>query len=309
MELIRGIHNLRPRHRGCVLTIGNFDGVHRGHAEVINSLVEKGKELNLPTTVMLFEPQPQEHFAGDRAPARLNLLRDKLRRLTELGVDRVLCISFNHRFAELTSEQFIEQLLVDKLDVRYLVVGDDFCFGKGRKGNFQALEQAGEQHGFQVVPTDSFMVAQQRVSSTLIRLALAHGDLDRAQGMLGYHYQITGRVAHGRKLGRTLGFPTANILMKRRVVPVNGVFAVRVYDERDRCYEGVANVGHRPTVSGTRCQLEVHLFEFDGDLYGEHLRVALVSHLRKERAFDSLEALQSQIIKDAQQAKTLLAAS
>ncbi|SDK12333.1 FMN adenylyltransferase /riboflavin kinase [Ferrimonas sediminum] len=309
MELIRGIHNLRPRHRRCVLTIGNFDGVHLGHAEVIKSLVAKGKSMNLPVTVMLFEPQPQEHFAGDRAPARISLLRDKLRRLQALGVQRVLCVSFNHRFAELSSEQFIEQLLVQKLGVKYLVVGDDFCFGKGRKGSFDTLMTAGRQHGFDVVPTASFKLASQRVSSTLIRQALQQGDLNLANQMLGYPYQITGRIAHGRKLGRTIGFPTANILMKRKVAPVNGVFAVEAIDPQGQRYPGVANVGVRPTVAGNRCQLEVHLFDYEGDLYGEHMQVLLIEHLRQERAFESLDALKNQIFKDAEQARRLLSVS
>ncbi|TKB50190.1 bifunctional riboflavin kinase/FAD synthetase [Ferrimonas aestuarii] len=309
MELIRGTHNLRSRHRNCVLTIGNFDGVHLGHAEVIKSLVEKGKQLDLPVTVMLFEPQPQEHFAGDKAPPRLSRLRDKVQRLSELGVERILCVSFNQRFAQLSHTQFVEQLLVEKLGVQFLVVGDDFCFGKGRQGNFDTLVEAGNRHGFDVVPTASFRVQQQRVSSTLIRQALKSGELEQANAMLGYPYQITGRVRHGRKLGRTIGFPTANIAMNRRVSPLGGVYAVRAFTRQGDCFVGVANVGRRPTVAGTRCQLEVHLFDFTGDLYGQHLRVELLHHLRHEQAFDSLDALQNQISKDAAQAKALLSAS
>ncbi|MBY5993436.1 bifunctional riboflavin kinase/FAD synthetase [Ferrimonas balearica] len=302
MELIRGIHNLSERHRGCVLTIGNFDGVHRGHAEVIRRLVALSRQYGVPATVMVFEPQPQEYFLKEKAPARLNLLRDKLDRLAELGVDRVLCVRFDQRFAQWEAEDFVQQLLVQKLGIRYLVVGDDFCFGRGRRGNFPFLQRAGEQHGFAVEDTASCRLGEERISSTLIRNALAEGDLVAAERMLGHPYQISGRVAHGDKLGRTIGFPTANILLKRTVVPVSGVYAVRVQMEDGRWHHGVANVGKRPTLSGQQCRLEVHLFDFDADLYGQHLHVRLHAWLRDEHAFASLEALKAQIQLDAQNA-------
>ncbi|MBY6188061.1 bifunctional riboflavin kinase/FAD synthetase [Marinobacter hydrocarbonoclasticus] len=306
MELIRGIHNLAERHRHCVLTIGNFDGVHRGHAAVIRRLVALAREYDVPATVMVFEPQPQEYFRGDAAPARLNLLRDKLDRLAELGVDRVLCVRFDARFADWEAEDFVQQLLVDKLAVRYLVVGDDFCFGRARRGNFAFLQAAGSAHGFDVEDTASCRLGQERISSTLIRNALAAGDLTAAERMLGHPYQISGRVAHGDKLGRTIGFPTANILLKRIVVPISGVFAVRVQTEDGLWHNGVANVGRRPTVSGQQCRLEVHLFDFNADLYGQHLHVRLHTWLRDEHAFPSLEALKAQIRLDAERAQTAL---
>lgn len=180
MELIRGIHNILPAHRGCVLTIGNFDGVHRGHAKVIASLVERAKHFGLPATLMTFEPQPQELFRGDDAPARLSLLRDKIVLLDELGIDRLLCVNFNRKFASMDPEHFIEDLLVKKLGVKYLVVGDDFCFGKSRAGNFDMLKKAGERFGFAVVNTHSFMVGDLRVSSTAVREQLAKGNLEQA---------------------------------------------------------------------------------------------------------------------------------
>lgn len=306
MELIRGIHNILPAHRGCVLTIGNFDGVHRGHAKVIASLVERAKHFGLPATLMTFEPQPQELFRGDDAPARLSLLRDKVGLLDELGIDRLLCVNFNSKFASMDPEHFIEDLLVRKLGVKYLVVGDDFCFGKGRAGNFDMLKKAGERFGFAVVNTHSFMVGDLRVSSTAVREQLAKGNLEQARRLLGHPFTLCGRVAHGQKIGRTIGFPTANIALKRKVVPVRGVFAVKLWWDGSDIYEGVANVGFRPTVNGQVCQLEVHLFDFEGDLYGKRVEVELVAKIRDEQPFESLEALKKQIWNDADRAKALL---
>lgn len=307
MELIRGIHNLRTRHQGCVLTIGNFDGVHLGHQTVLKQLVAKAKSMNLPSCVMVFEPQPQEVFTGQNAPARLSLLRDKVRLLKELGVDRLLCIHFNATFSALTAQQFIEELLLSKLQVRYLVVGDDFRFGLKRQGDYALLQQAGQQHGFAVSNTQSFMMSQARVSSTDIRAALAKDYLQDAAAMLGRPYAITGRVVHGDALGRTIGFPTANVLLKRQVLPVRGVYAVQVELKSGLRYTGMANIGSRPTVKGTRQQLEVHLFDFKGNLYGQHIQVELVAKLREEQPFASVDALTEQLHKDRINAQLQLA--
>lgn len=305
MELIRGIHNILPSHHGCVLTIGNFDGVHRGHAQVISNLVSKAHHFQLPATVMTFEPQPQERFRGADAPARLSLLRDKIRLLDELKIDQLLCINFTVAFANQPAEAFIEDLLVKKLGVKYLVVGDDFCFGKGRTGNFNMLVEAGKKFGFTVVSTQSFKVGSLRVSSTAIREQLALGHLEQARRLLGHPFILSGRVAHGQKLGRTIGFPTANIALKRNVVPVRGVFAVRLYWDGSDVYEGVANVGFRPTVNGQTYRLEVHLFDFSGDLYGKRVEVELVAKIRDEQPFESLDALKKQILNDANEARAL----
>ncbi|MPY20985.1 bifunctional riboflavin kinase/FAD synthetase [Shewanella psychropiezotolerans] len=306
MELIRGIHNILPAHHGCVLTIGNFDGVHRGHAEVIAKLVKKARQLNVPATLMTFEPQPQEMFRGDNAPARLSTLRDKIILLEELGIDRLVCINFNANFADLSAQDFIDKLLVESLGVKYLVIGDDFCFGKQRKGNFKMLQSAGEKHQFAVVSTQSFVLGDKRVSSTEIRNQLAKGNLEQARRLLGHPFTLCGKVAHGEKLGRTLGFPTANIALKRQVSPVRGVFAVKMYWDDSDIYDGVANVGFRPTVNGQVCQLEVHLFDFDDDLYGRTVEVELVAKIRDEQPFKSLDALKKQINNDADKAKALL---
>lgn len=302
MELIRGIHNLRPHHQGCVLTIGNFDGVHMGHRAVLSRLKEKADQLGLPACVMLFEPQPLELFADSRAPARLTRLREKAEALRSIGIDRLLCVRFNHAFAEQSATTFIEALLVGKLGVRYLVVGDDFRFGKGREGDFRLLEQAGRRLGFEVISTHSFNLSRQRVSSTLVREALSAGRLAEVEMMLGRPYSISGRVAHGDKLGRTIGFPTANLALKRRVAPVSGVYAVEVLCS-GKTFPGVANVGQRPTLNGKEARLEVHLFDFSGDLYGQQIKVLLRHKLREEQKFDSFAALRAQIEHDAATAR------
>lgn len=302
MELIRGIHNLRSEHVGCVLTIGNFDGVHRGHQAVLSRLQEQATQLGLPSCVMVFEPQPLEFFAGDKAPARLSRLRDKFEAIAALNIDRLLCVKFDHAFAELTAAEFIEQILVRKLAVRFLVIGDDFRFGLQRRGDFALLVEAGRQYGFQVLSTDTLLHDQQRVSSTLLREALREGRLADVTHMLGHPYTITGRVAHGAKLGRTIGFPTANIHLKRLVVPVQGVYAVQVMIAKT-IHFGVANIGFRPTVNGTRSQLEVHIFDFKGDLYGKQLQIQVCHKLRDEQKFPSFSALQTQITMDAHQAR------
>lgn len=306
MELIRGIHNIKAHHKGCVLTIGNFDGVHLGHLKVLAQVAHKAKFLDLDSVVMTFEPQPMELFAKDNAPARLSRLRDKYIQLKKLDVDRLLCVNFNKRFAEWPAESFISDLLVRRLGVKFLVVGDDFCFGKNRAGNFAMLQEAGLKYGFEVVSTQSFCVKEQRVSSTAIRRALNDDNIAAAEMLLGRAYSINGRVSHGQKLGRTIGFPTANIPLKRRVSPVSGVYVVQVHGIGKKPIGGVANIGQRPTVDGVRQQLEVHLFDFSDNLYGKQLEVSLLNKLRDEKRFESFEALKKQIELDAEAARVWL---
>lgn len=299
MELIRGQHNLRPRHRGCVATIGNFDGVHLGHQAILTQLSRQAARLRLPRLVITFEPQPQEFFASPTAPpARLMRLREKLVALDGLGIERMLCLKFDHGLAAMPAEVFIEQLLVDRLGIRYLVVGDDFRFGYRRLGDFALLVKAGQRHGFEVADTASHLLDGERVSSTRIRQALAQGDLELATRLLGRPYDICGRVAHGDQLGRTLGFPTANIHLHRRLTPIGGVYAVLMSGAGLRPWPGIANIGRRPTVSGKDERLEVHLLDFRGDLYGRHVKVDFLHYLRPERRFDSLDALRRQIRQD-----------
>ncbi len=302
MQLVRGIHNIQAIDHGCVLTIGNFDGVHLGHQRVINALVAKAKALNSIAAVLVFEPQPIELFAPEKAPARLCRLRDKYNLLKKLGVERLICVNFNRTFANQSAEAFIENLLVKKLGIKHLIIGDDFHFGKNRLGNFDMLCQAGKKFHFGVSDTASFKRANCRISSTEIRNALEHDKLDDAAEMLGRPYSIIGRVFHGDKRGRTIGFPTANVLLKRRVSPVSGVYVVRIRRDNDVFY-GVANVGSRPTVSGIRQQLEVHVFDFDDDLYGQIIEVDLLHKLRSETKFDSITALTQQIKQDSEQAQ------
>lgn len=303
MQVIRGLHNLTPALRGCAATIGNFDGVHLGHQAVLGQLAERAGDLGLPTTVIIFEPQPQEYFTPEQAPPRLTRLREKLAALRRFSVDRVLCIRFDRAFAELTADEFVQRVLIDGLGVRYLVVGDDFRFGKGRAGDFDFLARAGEREGFQVAHMHSFELGGARVSSTRIRTALRDGDLAAAEQMLGRSYRMLGRVAHGDKRGRTIGFPTANLFLHRRNTPVQGVFAVELYGlEREPLY-GVANVGTRPTVDGTRSLLEVHLFDFAGDIYGRHVAVDFVHKIRAEKKFASFDELKLQIQCDVEAAR------
>ncbi len=308
MELIRGLHNLRARHHGCVATIGNFDGVHLGHQAVLGQLAEQAASMGLPTTVITFEPQPQEYFGHGDTPPRLTRFREKVRALQRFSVDRVLCLPFNHTLAELEPETFIQQVLVDGLGLRYLVVGDDFRFGKGRRGDFAMLQQAGEAHGFEVVHMHTFSLNGERVSSTRIREALQAGNLSLAAQMLGRPYRMSGRVAHGNRLGRTIGFPTANIFLHRKKTPVDGVFAVEMFGIEGEPVPGVANVGTRPTVDGTRSLLEVHLFDFSADLYGRYVHVDFLHRIREERRFESFDALKAQILCDADEARQYFAA-
>ena len=303
MQLVRGLHNLKPALRGCVATIGNFDGVHRGHQAILQRLRERAAELQLPSCVVIFEPQPREFFAPDNAPVRLSRLRDKLELLAAAGVDRVLCLAFNRRLRELSAAEFVRTVLVEGLGVQHLEVGDDFRFGCDRAGDFSFLEQAGRQFGFSVEDAITIELDGERVSSTRVRNAAQVADFALAEQLLGCPFSISGRVLHGQKLGRQLGTPTANVQLKRRRAPLNGVYLVSV--ELDgRVQPGVANIGMRPTVAGDgRAHLEVHLLDFAGDLYGRRLTVVFHQKLRDEQRFASLEALKAAIDADIASAR------
>src|SRR3990172_1776364 len=307
MEFIRGWHNLKPQHRGCVATIGNFDGVHLGHQAVMGKLGEKGQELGLPSQVILFEPQPQEFFQPQAAIPRLTRLREKLQALRRYSVDRVLCLRFDAEFAALEPEHFIQRLLVDGLQVRYLVVGDDFRFGRQRRGDFSMLAEAGRKHGFQVVNMHTVTIDDTRVSSTRIRAALADGDLALAEKLLGRPYRMCGRVAHGDKRGRTLGVPTANIYLHRKTTPLTGVFVVEMFGLAREPLPGVANIGTRPTVGGTRTLLEAHLLDFADDIYGAYVHVNFLHKLRAEMRFASLDELKARIAQDVAETRAFFA--
>ncbi|WP_457913877.1 bifunctional riboflavin kinase/FAD synthetase [Candidatus Gillettellia adelgis] len=307
MQLIRGIHNLHTHHHGCVLTIGNFDGVHQGHQEVLKKLKKVGRSLDLPTMVMIFEPQPLEVFKTHQVPARLMCLRDKVKYLVKAEIDYLLCVKFDAGFAANTAQAFINELLVKKLGIKLLIVGDDFHFGAGHQGDFALLQQAGEEYGFQVISITTICASGLRVSSTAIRYALNSDDLLLAGSLLGHPYSISGRVVHGNALGRTIGFPTANLPLKGLVSPVKGVYAVDVYGVQPNPLPGVANIGTRPTLSGVCQQLEVHLLDVTMDLYGNHIDVVFQRKLRNEKRFISLDALKKQIADDIVMVRQFLA--
>lgn len=307
MYLIRGLHNLRPFHRGCVATIGNFDGVHLGHQSVMSRLLDIGRSLELPATVITFEPQAGEFFRPESAPARLTRLREKLAVMRELGIDRVLLIQFNRHLAEMPAEDFVTKLLVNGLGVQYLSVGDDFRFGKDRRGDYQMLLDMGRTHSFDVEDMNTLTLDSDRVSSTRIREALDQGELDAAGRLLGRPYRICGRVAHGDKRGRTIGFPTLNINLHRRRSPLHGVYAVRVSGLEMDQLPGVANIGTRPTKRGEpRYLLEVHLFDYDQEVYGHLIQVEFARKLRDEKKFPSFDDLRTQIFRDADEARAYL---
>jgi len=308
MQLIRGLHNLRPLTNGCVATIGNFDGVHLGHQAIFRQLAEQGQRLNLPVGVVFFEPQPAEFFVPDRAEPRISRLREKLALLAELPVDFAFCLRFDSSLAEMEPADFVNRVLVKGIGVRYLVVGPDFRFGRRRAGDYEFLRRQGDDHGFTVVTVDRYDVGGERVSSTRVRRALKAGDFDEVTRLLGRRYAIAGRVARGDQLGRTIGFPTANIGVLRRAICLSGVYAVRVTGAGLTASPAVANIGSRPTVDGQRQVLEVHLLDYAGDLYGQRLDVDFCYRLRDEQKFASLDALKTQIESDEQRARAWFAA-
>jgi len=309
MELVRGLHNLRARHRGCVVTIGAFDGIHLGHQEMIRTVKVEAARHRLPAVLLSFEPTPREFFAKGPPPARLTRFREKFDALKRYGVERFVCLRFDERIRSLTPEAFIEDVLVGGLGVRHVVVGHDFRFAKDLAGNIATL-RAREQRGqFGVTEVEPFEVDGERVSSSLIRQALEAGDMARAAKFLGRPYRMTGKVIAGAKLGRKLGFPTANLRLHRRTTPVAGIFAVRVSGGGLRDAPGVASLGTRPAFDGKELLLEAHVFDFEGDLYRKYLDVDFIARLRDERWFPSVETLVEQIREDAVQARSILAAT
>jgi len=293
---------------GTVATIGNFDGVHVGHRVMLEAVSERAAALGVATTVISFEPLPHEFFAPDASPGRLQGLRDRVASLDACGIERLLLLPFDAAFAARTADAFVREVLVETLGVRHVVVGDDFRFGKERAGNLASLERAGREHGFTVTACETVELGGERASSSRVRAHLAAGELDAAAALLGRPYRISGRVVHGEKVGRTLGFPTANVALGSHRPPLRGVFAVRATDLDDgSCWPAVANLGERPTVGGRRLLLEVHVLDAAPELYGHHLAVDFVRRLRTEQRFDSLDALKAQIARDVDDARDVLA--
>lgn len=311
MRLMRGFRQRHFRRPGCVATIGNFDGIHLGHQAVLGQLAEKASELGLPSVVITFEPHPQEFFRPGAAPIRITGFREKMQTLRRYAVDHVLCLRFGRALADMPARDFIRRVLVESLGVRSLVIGGDFRFGRGREGDVALLRREGEQAGFQVLVMRAFEIGGERVSSTRIRAALQQGDLAAAEKLLGRSYRLSGRVVTGDRRGRQLGFPTANVHLKRRGLahggtqgaPLTGVFAVQVFGLDREPLPGIANIGVRPTVGGGACRLEVHLLDFAADIYGRHVQVEFLTRLRDEVRFESLDALQQQIRRDEAHAR------
>lgn len=292
--------------RGSVATIGSYDGMHLGHQKLLNRVISIGAEHNLPAVVMSFEPTPKEYFQAAAPPARLMRFREKFAALDKFGIDLFFCPRFDEEMRSISVATFIRQLLVHGLNVRYLVVGDDFQFGRNRGGGIDDLQRAGKALGFEVEQIASVVSDGYRVSSTVIREALWKGDLDCATRLLGRPYQMSGRVVEGKKLGNTLGYPTANVALGRKQSAVMGIFAVRVSGNDGKLLDGVASVGIRPTVGGTVPLLEVHIFDFDRDIYGEMIHVDFIARLRSEEKFPDLDSLVAQMHKDAAQARQIL---
>jgi riboflavin kinase/FMN adenylyltransferase len=326
MELVRGLHNfagadgrsafgraaiggsaLGPADNGgCVLTVGNYDGVHLGHQHIVRVLKRRAEEFRCAATVLIFEPSSKEFIDPAGAPPRLTRWREKYQALAKLGVDRLVTLRFDDEMRAMSPQAFVERLIVNGLGVRHMVVGDDFRYGTKAEGTIHSLRTAGSVHGFSVEQMPPFVVDNVRVSSTAVREHLESGDFAGAARLLGRRYRMMGRVCHGAELGRTLGFPTANLRLMRRKSPLWGILAVRVYGIASEPLGGVASLGTRPTVNGVEPLLEVHVFDFEGDLYGRAIEVEFVAKLRDEIKFDSLDLMMVQMKLDAAQARDLL---
>ena len=301
MQILRGLYS--PDNDPVALTIGNFDGVHLGHQALLNQLKDAARARGLQTAVVIFEPHPREFFTPATAPARLSSLREKLDFFAGFGINRVHVCRFNARFAQMTASDFIH-ILHEKLSARYVLIGDDFRFGSGRIGDFALMEKIGDQHGFEVHSVNSVMHDGVRISSTVVRAALAAGQMRRVHDYLGRTYSITGRVVHGDGVGKKLGYPTANIQLRHNRPPLGGIFVVEAHATGLGVLQGVASLGVRPTLKhDAKPILEVHLFEFNQDIYGKTLRVDFLQKRRDEQKFPDVGALTRQIALDVENAK------
>ncbi len=304
MKLIRGLHGLEQWHKTSAITIGNFDGMHLGHQQMLVKLCDQARRLQVPSVLVTFEPLPHEFFAGTNAPLRLMGLREKLQYLSaNSDLDGVLCLPFNKKLSRLSAEQFVSDILLDGLSAQYILLGDDFRFGYQRQGDFALLQHMADKSGFQVESMPSFTIDDMRVSSTKVRNALADGEVEQAAQLLGRPYCLSGRVVKGDQLGRTIGYPTANIHCRRQNLALAGVFAVRLHGVAGGAQLGMANIGFRPTVDGRVLRFEVNLFDFDGDIYDQYVEVEFMTKLRDEQRFDSLDALKAQLAADERAAR------
>ncbi len=303
MNIIRGINHIPADYAGCVATIGNFDGLHRGHQQVLTQLKHAAQTRNLAATVISFDPLPHEFFIRGSHSARIYPLRDKARLLAKWGINDFIQFKFNQSFSQIEAEDFVLDILLKRLKVRYLVVGDDFCFGKKRQGNFQLLQKLGKQHGMVVQDTKTVNADQQRISSTIIRKALCQGDLGQINQLLGHRYQLSGRIRQGDKIGRTLNFPTVNLRLPDNIALRCGIYAVKIQGLNNRTYYGAASVGKRPTVKGTDMRLETYIFDFDQQVYGQYICIEPLHFIRPEENFESIDIMQTQIYQDCEDIK------
>lgn len=303
MELSRKLDVICTRQSDCVATIGNFDGFHLGHQAILKQLRARADQLNLPVTVIVFEPQPLEFFDPDNAPPRLTRWREKYQLLKEQCVDRMVCIAFNEETAALSAESFVKEILLEKVGVKHLVIGDDFKFGYQRQGDYELLKKLSAENGFAVERADTYMLDGGRVSSSSIREALAAGDIDQAAALLGRPYTISGRIVHGEQQGRVLGFPTANIELQRMKTALKGILITRVHGLGSEPLPSVSYIGTKPTLGGTRTVLETHIFDFNQDIYGQFIKVEFLKKLRDDTKFESFEILRQEIARDTQNAR------
>lgn len=310
MLLIRNRNTVPPQLRsGSVATVGAFDGLHLGHRHILGKVLARAREQSLPAAVVSFEPAPKEFFARSAPPARLMRFREKFAGLAEFGIDVFFCARFDAAMAARSPEEFIDELLLGVLNVKHIVIGDDFRFARQRSGSVADLERAGAEHGFTVEQVQTVVSDGLRASSSGVRSALAAGDLAAATLQLGRPYRMAGQVVAGQQLGRTLGMPTANVRLKRSQSPLKGVFAVRVNGVGDgRWHDGVASIGTRPTVNGVEPLLEVHIFDFAKDIYGAHIEVEFIAKLRDEEKFPDLDTLTEHMQRDAERAREQLRA-
>ncbi|MHB9022454.1 MAG: bifunctional riboflavin kinase/FAD synthetase [Halothiobacillus sp.] len=310
MQFIRGLSAIPPFSLGSVVTLGNFDGVHLGHQAVLRQAAHCAQRHHLPLVVLIFEPLPSEFFNPAAPVARLARLRERVAFIQEMGlVDYLIVLPFNTALANMTAPEFIQRILVDALHTRQCVIGDDFRFGQGRRGDFALLRQFGEVNQFAVEAAATWLIDDARVSSTRIRAHLAQRDVAGAARLLGRPFTVCGRVIHGDKRGRQLGFPTANVALHRRLSPLRGVFVVEIQLPDGTIHAGVANIGTRPTVDGQDARLEVYLFDFNQDIYGKVVRVEFLHALRDEQKFSSLAALTAQITQDCTEARAWLSST
>lgn len=297
MKLVRGIYNIKKEHQGCVLTIGNFDSVHIGHQKLLKCLKNRSKKYKSKNMVMIFEPHPLEFFLNFKAPARLSRLRDKIKYIAKYNINYLLCIKFNNKIASLTKEKFVSKFLIKKLKIKALIIGEDFCFGRDRKGNLNYLMKISKKYNFKVIHIDNVYKIKKRVSSTLIRKALLNNNFFFAEKFMGHSYKLNGRVVYGRQIGSKIGFPTANILFKSLVIPLIGVYIVKVFYLKKEL-KAVANISKFFINNRFNQQIEVHLIDTYINLYKKNIDIVLIKKIRNEKKFSSFYDLKKKIHED-----------